>query len=93
MRPLPSISDRLLYWQVASVAGARDVVRRLRHRLRRLGSDERGQTPTEYLMIVGLMAAIIVVVFTLFYWPQVKEAANLWVAKVRTSILGEAITE
>ena len=39
------------------------------------------------------MAAIIVVVFTLFYWPQVKSAANDWVAKVKTSILGEAITE
>ena len=46
MRSLPSISDRLLYWQVASVASARDVVRLLRRRLRRLGNDERGQTPT-----------------------------------------------
>ena len=50
--------------------------------------DQKGQTPTEYLMIVGFMAAIIVLVFVNVYWPQVQEAATTWVEKVKTTILG-----
>ncbi len=50
--------------------------------------DEKGQTPTEYLMIVGFMAAIIVLVFVNVYWPEVKVAATTWVEKVKTTILG-----
>jgi Flp pilus assembly pilin Flp len=63
-----------------------------RHQLVRAGSwlyrDQRGQTPTEYLMIVGFMAAIIVLVFVNVYWPEVREAATTWVEKVKTTILG-----
>jgi Flp pilus assembly pilin Flp len=46
-------------------------------RLRRL-SAEGGQTPTEYLMIVGIMAAVILFAFVVFFWPQVKAAAQNW---------------
>lgn len=50
--------------------------------------DQKGQTPTEYLMIVGFMAAIIVLVFVNIYWPEVQVAATTWVGKVKTTILG-----
>ena len=43
-------------------------------RLRR----EDGQTPTEYLMIVGIMAAVILIAFILFFWDKVKPAAQKW---------------
>jgi Flp pilus assembly pilin Flp len=87
MRAAPKIADRLLYWQVAALHRVQDVGRRVQHLVR----DEKGQTPTEYLMIVGLMAAVIVLVFVGFYWTQVKEAANTWVAKVKDAILGTNI--
>lgn len=50
--------------------------------------DQKGQTPTEYLMIVGFMAAIIVLVFVNVYWPEVKQASEEWVTKVKTTIMG-----
>jgi len=59
--------------------------------VKRLARGERGQTPTEYLMIVGLMAAVIVLVFVTFYWTNVKTAAKSWVDKVKESILGTKI--
>jgi hypothetical protein len=48
---------------------------------------ERGQTTNEYLMIVGLMAAVIVVVFVVVYWDAVNHAMrdmvwNVWDALV-----------
>lgn len=44
-------------------------------RLRR----EDGQTPTEYLMIVGIMAAVILIAFVAFFWEShVKPAAQTW---------------
>jgi Flp pilus assembly pilin Flp len=89
MRAPRSISDMLLYWQVATITRTQDVARRLRH----LHKDERGQTPTEYLMIVGLMAAVIVLVFVTFYWGQVKTAAKDWVKAVKDAILGTGIKE
>ena len=46
-------------------------VRRLR--------DESGQTPTEHLMIVGIMAAVILIAFVAFFWEShVKPAAKSW---------------
>jgi len=42
-------------------------------------------------MIVGLMAAVIVLVFVTFYWTQVKTAAQNWVAKVKDAVLGTNI--
>ena len=87
MRATTSVSDRLLYWQVAALTGAQGIGRRLR----RVREDEKGQTPTEYLMIVGLMAAVIVLVFVTFYWGQVKGAAQTWVKAVKEAILGTGI--
>ncbi len=91
MRARHSISERLLYWQAAAHTGARTLGERAGRRLRHLRSDERGQTPTEYLMIVGLMAAVIVLVFVTFYWGQVKGAAQSWVKAVKEAILGKGI--
>ena len=48
---------------------------RATRRLRR----EDGQTPTEYLMIVGIMAAVILIAFVFFFWEShVKPAAQTW---------------
>ena len=88
MRVRSSIFDRLLYWQVATITRAQGLGQRLQH----LHKDEKGQTPTEYLMIVGLMAAVIVLVFVTFYWGQVKVAANSWVTAVKKAITGGGIT-
>ncbi len=53
-------------------------VRRLR--------DEAGQTPTEYLMIVGIMAAVILIAFITFFWNDVKGAAQKWSGSARDAI-------
>lgn len=83
--------DWLLYHQVALRQRAGAFGRHVRGRVKRVFKDEAGQTPTEYLMIVGLMAAVIVVVFTGYFWPQIKDAANLWVGQVNDSIRGTEI--
>ncbi|MDP6663214.1 MAG: hypothetical protein QF477_04025 [SAR202 cluster bacterium] len=83
--------DWLLYHQVALCQRAGAFGRHVRGRVKRVFKDEAGQTPTEYLMIVGLMAAVIVLVFTGYFWPQISAAANDWVAQVRASIMGEQI--
>jgi Flp pilus assembly pilin Flp len=87
MRPSRSLSDRLLYGQVATLARARDFARRVKERTQ----DEKGQTPTEYLMIVGLMAAVIVLVFVTFYWKEVKASSQAWVKQVKDAIVGKDI--
>lgn len=87
MRASRSISDRILHWQVATL----NRTRTLGQRLRKFSEDELGQTPTEYLMIVGLMAAVIVLVFVTFYWDQVKKSAQDWVAAVKDAIVGKNI--
>ena len=84
-----SMSDWFLYRQIATMNRARDLGRAVKN----FGKDEKGQTPTEYLMIVGLMAAVIVMVFTVYFGPQVKGAAESWVAKVKESITGDKITK
>jgi Flp pilus assembly pilin Flp len=53
-------------------------VRRLR--------GEAGQTPTEYLMIVGIMAAVILIAFILFFWDKVKPAAETWSEKASDAV-------
>lgn len=53
--------------------------------------DEKGQTPTEYLMIVGLMAAVVVVAFVTFFWPTIKPAVTSWSQKAATAITGSEI--
>jgi Flp pilus assembly pilin Flp len=88
---LNQLQKSWIYGQVAIIERGRLLARTLRDRARRAVRDERGQTPTEYLMIVGLMAAVIVMVFVTVYWTQVKTAANDWVDKVKQSILGTSI--
>jgi Flp pilus assembly pilin Flp len=87
MRGLAFLSDKLLYGQIVTLIKAQE----LGERVRNLRKDEKGQTPTEYLMIVGLMAAVIVLVFVTFYWGQVKGAAQSWVKAVKEAILGKGI--
>jgi len=87
MRASRSLSDRLLYRQVATLTRARDFGQRLKN----LKNDEKGQTPTEYLMIVGLMAAVIVLVFVTFYWKEVKASTQEWVKQVKDAIVGKDI--
>jgi Flp pilus assembly pilin Flp len=57
--------------------------------MRRVVADERGQTQTEYLMVAGLMAAVVVVVFVTMYWPQVNSALREAVWKIWYSIGGQ----
>lgn len=80
----------LLFGQVVGLAKAQALGRRVRDRAQKL-REERGQTPTEYLMIVGLMAVVIITVFVFFYWNNVKTAASQWVANVKQSVLGSNI--
>ena len=58
----------------------RGVVRTIqRNRAVRRLRREDGQTPTEYLMIVGIMAAVILIAFVFFFWEShVKPAAQTW---------------
>jgi Flp pilus assembly pilin Flp len=68
------------------------MLKALRRRLGMAARDERGQTPTEYLMIVGLMAVVIVIVFVYFYWSNVKQSAQTWTNNVKQSVNGSNIT-
>ena len=52
---------------------------------RRLRREE-GQTPTEYLMIVGIMAAVILIAFIFFFWDTVKPAASSWSQKASDAV-------
>ncbi|MBI1874758.1 MAG: hypothetical protein HYS05_12865 [Acidobacteria bacterium] len=85
------MQDRMLAAQMVLLQGAASAQRRLRASISRMRRDERGQTPTEYLMIVGLMAAVIVVVFVNFYWAQIRDTAYQWVEKVKTAVAGTDI--
>jgi hypothetical protein len=42
-------------------------------------------------MIVGLMAAVIVLVFVTFYWKEVKASSQAWVQQVKDAIVGKNI--
>ncbi len=85
------LRDRVVLAEIAIINRAQATARRIRDGVVKANQDERGQTPTEYLMIVGLMAAVIVVVFVTFYWQEVQGAAKNWVTKVKESIMGEKI--
>ena len=50
-------------------------------RLNRLLHEEAGQTQTEYLMIIGLIAAVIVTVFTVMFWPAVSAGVSALVSQ------------
>lgn len=85
--------DRLLLLQIAIVSAVTAQRRRAVDAVRRALVDRRGQTPTEYLMIVGLMAVVIVTVFVFYYWSNVKEVAQNWVTNVKESVSGTKIDQ
>lgn len=55
-----------------------DVVEAGRKAVARRPGSELGQTPTEYLMIVGIMAAVILIAFVAYFWPEIQGAAKSW---------------
>ena len=65
--------------------------RQITVRLSRVRNEETGQTTTETLMIVGLMAAVIVTVFTAMFWPAVSSAVTELVSKITLAISGGGI--
>jgi Flp pilus assembly pilin Flp len=85
--------DRWLLLQITALDAIATAGRRIRQTLRRPFVDQRGQTPTEYLMIVGLMAVVIVTVFVFYYWSNVKASAQSWVSNVKDSVVGKQITK
>ena len=87
MRRSRSLSDWLLYRQVATLTRAQEFGRRLKN----IKTDEKGQTPTEYLMIVGLMAAVILLAFVTFFWGTIRSSAQNWSGKVGKAIEGENV--
>jgi Flp pilus assembly pilin Flp len=82
------LKDRLLGAQVAMLTRLTETRDRTKKALTRLARGERGQTPTEYLMIVGFMAVVIVVVFLIWYWNNVKTEAQTWSKNVQNAIKG-----
>ena len=82
------LRDRVLGAQVAMMTRLAETRDRTRSALTRLARGEKGQTPTEYLMIVGFMAVVIVVVFLIWYWNNVKSEAQTWSKNVQNAIKG-----
>jgi Flp pilus assembly pilin Flp len=82
------LRDRILGAQVAVMTRLSETRDRTQTALTRLARGERGQTPTEYLMIVGFMAVVIVVVFLIWYWNNVKTEAQTWSKNVQNAIKG-----
>jgi len=85
---LQVLKDRMLGTQVAVMTRIAETRDRAKTALTRLARGERGQTPTEYLMIVGFMAVVIVVVFLIWYWNNVKTEAQTWSKNVQNAIKG-----
>jgi len=83
--------DWWLLGQIVAVQRVRGIGRKVRDRIRSRIKDESGQTPTEYLMIVGLMAMVIIVVFVTFFWGNIKAAATTWSTKAANAIQGGGI--
>jgi Flp pilus assembly pilin Flp len=83
-----SIRDHALSLQIQALHQADRLAGYVRRRLVQLRDDEKGQTPTEYLMIVGLMAAAIVTIFVTFFWGTIRGAATSWAGKVRDAVSG-----
>jgi Flp pilus assembly pilin Flp len=82
------LRDRVLGAQIAMMTRIAETRDRTKSALTRLARGERGQTPTEYLMIVGFMAVVIVVVFLIWYWNNVKSEAQTWSKNVQNAIKG-----
>jgi Flp pilus assembly pilin Flp len=84
-----NLSDRALCWQIRASHWAQHAVARTREAMRKAARNEAGQTPTEYLMIVGFMAAVIVAVFVIWYWQNVEDQAQSWSQKVGQTVGGD----
>jgi Flp pilus assembly pilin Flp len=82
------LRDRMLGAQVAAMTRFAEARDRTKTALTKLARGERGQTPTEYLMIVGFMAVVIVVVFLIWYWNNVKTEAQAWSKNVQNAVKG-----
>jgi len=83
-------SDRFRSLAFHGYWAARDAGARATHRLRRLLDGEAGQTSSEHVVFVGMMAAIIIALFGVIFVPQVRQAvstlkANMlnWVSSTR----------
>lgn len=85
------LRDRLVLMEIDAIERGRALGRRVQSRAQKALADEKGQTPTEYLMIVGLMAAVVVLVFATWYWDNVKQAAQDWSKKVKETVMGDKI--
>ncbi len=85
------LRDRVVLMEIAAIERTKATARRVRERTEHVLREEFGQTPTEYLMIVGLMAAVIVLVFATWYWDSVKDAAKKWTDNVKETVMGEKI--
>jgi Flp pilus assembly pilin Flp len=86
-----TLRDQMLWTQITVLEALAAGRARVRALLARPVRDERGQTPTEYLMIVGLMAMVIIVAFTVYFWPTIQQATKDWSGNVRDAILGKQI--
>ena len=71
----------------SSTTTSSGMIRTIRRNIsaRRLRRED-GQTPTEYLMIVGIMAAVILIAFILFFWDKVKPPAETWSNKASDAV-------
>jgi Flp pilus assembly pilin Flp len=85
------LRDYPLYAPVVMTRYADAALLRVRAAVVRFRNHDEGQTPTEYLMIVGLMAAAIVTIFVTFFWTTVRDAASSWATKVKDAVLGTAM--
>jgi Flp pilus assembly pilin Flp len=88
---LQILRDRMLATQIAVINRMTEVRDRTRAALAKVARGEGGQTPTEYLMIVGFMAVVIVVVFLVWYWNNVKSEAQQWSKNVQNAVKGGTV--
>lgn len=82
------LRDRMLGLQIDVISRLSALRAKTQTALRKVARGEGGQTPTEYLMIVGFMAVVIVVVFLIWYWNNVKSEAQSWSKNVQNAVKG-----
>jgi Flp pilus assembly pilin Flp len=87
------LRDGVLRTQIDVMVRAAALRDEMTSAVKRLARGERGQTPTEYLMIVGFMAVVIVVVFLIWYWNNVKDSAKAWSKNVQNAIKGGTVKQ
>jgi Flp pilus assembly pilin Flp len=88
---IDQLRNKTLHAQIVLLDRVQTAREKATNSLDRLRKGESGQTPTEYLMIVGLMAVVIITVFVTFYWDQIKVVAKTWVANVKNGVSGSSI--